>query len=421
MILGLSAFAASVALAAPTVKNVVMTQGADRLVTVTYDLEDEDAIVTLSVETNGVPLAEGEVANLSGDVNKVVAAGNNKSIIWRACQSWPNHKVENARARVTAWSKKSPPQYLVIDLLKGSSAKAGNLMPSYYYTSAAAVPGGVTNIRYKTTHMLFRRVEPTDDFGFLMGSPDSETGRNSSHEIRHTVKFANHAPFYLGVYEFTQGQRFYLLDEAVTATEATAATGFWAAKLMPRLMTDGTWPYDPTSDASASSRTIYTALKARTGFCFNLPTEAQWEYACRAGTTGALNDGTANLESEEKDSHLDELGLYKGSPDGGNGPSEVGRFKPNAWGFYDMHGNVREWTCSQINNSTSAEQMDPAAMAGTKLAGDYDVRGGHWNSDAKDCRSAYRSAHSYSGPGSSVEADDKLYTGVRFALSCSEL
>lgn len=411
MILGLSAIAASVALAAPTINNVVMTQGTDRRVTVTYDLAGEDAIVTLSVETNGVSLAEGEVVDLTGDVNKVINVGTGKVIVWNACKSWPNHKVDNARARVTAWSKKSPPQYLVIDLLKGSSANANNLMPSYYYTSAATVPGGVTNIRYKTTHMLFRRVEPTDDLGFVMGSPANETGRNNN-ETRHTVKFVNHAPFYLGVYEFTQGQRYYLLDEAVTATEATAAANFNVAKLMTRLAVGGTWP--GPSDYSGA---YHTMIMTRTGLNFNVPTEAQWEYACRAGTTGAFNDGTANAADGDTDGHLDKLGLYKGSPLKPTGPGEVGQFEPNAWGFYDMHGNVREWTASTYYGGNSDPQTDPVCMGGTGNS-NYDMRGGYWNDPPKNCRSAFRNQTGYCN-AQTVISDNA--TGVRFALSCSEL
>ena len=92
LFVGLSALSVAVVGAAPEVSNVVMTQDANRNVVVTYDLAGEDAIVTLSVETNGVPLAEGEVANLSGDVNKVIAVGTGKRINCRSrragCTFW---------------------------------------------------------------------------------------------------------------------------------------------------------------------------------------------------------------------------------------------------------------------------------------------------------------------------------------------
>ncbi len=415
LIAGLFALSASVACAAPDVSNVVMTQGADRRVTVTYDLAGEDAIVTLSVETNGVPLAEGEVANLSGDVNKVIAVGAGKTIVWEATRSWPNHKVDNARARVTAWSKRAPPRYLVIDLLKGKAANADNLMPASYYTSAEAVPGGVTNMRYKTTHMILRRVDPTDDLGFVMGAHPNESGYHPTREVQHTVHLTK--PFYMCVYEFTYGYEYYLVDDAIPAGKSAAQP----ASGMRWYLLHGTcteWPYDEAKDPGGNAAQTATWLKkirTRTGFRFDLPTEAQWEYACRAGTTGALNDGTTNLESSETDSHLDELGLYKGNLGDRTGVAEVGSFKPNGWGFYDMHGNVREWVFDRIENIGAAEATDPVnPNVGSGSSWNRVLRGGSWEDDAKDCRSGARSKNLYIDNGAQGMTDARRpYNGFR--------
>ena len=414
MILGLSAFAASVALAAPTVKNVTMTQGTDRLVTITYDLEDEDAIITLSVETNGVPLAEGEVSCLFGDVSKVVKAGTGKTITWRACQSWPNHKVENARARVTAWSKNYPPLYAVFDLTKGSAATTANPWPVTFYTSREAIPDGEKHERYKTTHLLMRRVDPTSDLGFTMGADPNETGYIAEREIRHTVHLTK--PYYLGVYELTQGQGYYMFDDSTTTPLLPKFGGRWA--LMHGNCS--VWPWSAESDdgqmATATYATWLRKMRERSGFLFDLPTEAQWEYACRAGTTGTLNDGTFSLENTKTDSHLKKLGLYAGNKGDLTGPTEVGSYEPNAWGFYDMHGNVMEWCFDAAYCFTAAEATDPTRGAGAAI-NQYNrvLRGGGWNSDAENCRSGCRRTHCYTD-SASLNSFGGNQVGVRLMM-----
>ena len=409
LIAGLSALSASVACAAPEVSNVVMTQGEDRRVTVTYDLAGEDSIVTLSVETNGVPLAEGEVANLSGDVNKVITIGTEKKIVWEATRSWPNHKVENARARVTAWSKSAPPRYVVFDMTKGTAATLENPWPATFYTSADAVPGGITNLRYKTTHLIMRRVDPTDDLGFAMGSHPSEAGYAYYYEKRHTVRLTK--PYYLGVYEFTQGQFNLLFDSAIETGSAFPVAGrsfdtvYGSKKL---------WPYNVTNDTSTSA--MSNLYKYSGGFLFTLPTDAQWEYACRAGTTGAFNDGTEFPESSETDSHLAELGLYKGNLGERTGPAEVGSFKPNAWGFYDMHGNVREWVFDRWGAMTTVEAVDPTESNGTQASWSRIVRGGSWGDPAYYCRSGARNSAYYTTLNKAeygLGEEDRPYVGFR--------
>jgi hypothetical protein len=98
---------------AAEVSGVTMTQVANtRIVNIGYNLANEAAIITLAIETNGVPIPDSAVRNLSGDVCKVVEAGLNKSIVWNAGADWPEHSVTDARARVTAWSTKAPPQVI---------------------------------------------------------------------------------------------------------------------------------------------------------------------------------------------------------------------------------------------------------------------------------------------------------------------
>ena len=117
-------------------------------------------------------------------------------------------------------------------------------------------------------------------------------------------------------------------------------------------------------------------IRAKTGLMFDLPTEAQWEYACRAGTTTALNSGKNLLVKTGEDANLNEVGRYDSNlNDGKGGYSEhtkVGSYLPNAWGLYDMHGNVEEW-CLDIRGD------DPKYHA---------LRGGSYYDSAELCRSS---------------------------------
>ena len=130
---------AGAAWAVPEVSNVNMTQIENtRTVQVTYDLSVTNAIVTLSIETNGVAIPDSAVTRLSGDVCKVVAPGS-LTITWNAGADWPENVAESAKARVTAWSVDAPPQVMAVDLSGGPAAAT---YPVLYYTSAEALPYG---------------------------------------------------------------------------------------------------------------------------------------------------------------------------------------------------------------------------------------------------------------------------------------
>ena len=112
------------------------------------------------------------------------------------------------------------------------------------------------------------------------------------------------------------------------------------------------------------------------GYEFTLPTEAQWEYACRAGTTTALNSGK-NLSNEEKCPEMDEVGWYDGNSDEMTHP--VGQKKPNAWGLYDMHGNVWEWCLDWKGDYPETTVVDPT---GPDTGMSRVLRSGSWGSYA---------------------------------------
>jgi formylglycine-generating enzyme required for sulfatase activity len=115
------------------------------------------------------------------------------------------------------------------------------------------------------------------------------------------------------------------------------------------------------------------------GYKFSLPTEAQWEYACRAGTTTALNNGR----------DLDKVGWYE--KNSGRSTHPVGKKKPNAWGFYDMHGNVCEWCRDWYEYSYNGDETDPK---GPSSGSDRVYRGGSWFNIAGRCRAANRNRDS---------------------------
>ncbi|MDD4101007.1 MAG: SUMF1/EgtB/PvdO family nonheme iron enzyme [Kiritimatiellae bacterium] len=397
---------AGAAWAVPTVSNVNMTQMANsRMVQVTYDLAGENAIVTLSIETNGVAIPDSAVTTLSGDVCKEVVAGTGKTIYWNAGADWPENLTESAKARVTVWSLDAPPQYSAIDVAAGSAASS---YPVFYYNSDEAVPGGVTNEIYKTIRILLRKLPPTGGAGFMMGSPTTEAFRspNGERENWHNVILNN--AVYIGVYEITQSQWYqvmgtwpshfnnsdYRLARPVEKVTYNDIRGFSAG---------AGWPGSDAVDGTS----FMGRIRSKTVVAgFDLPTDAQWEYACRAGKSSALNDGTLNITNTDSDAQLDMLARYKfndgwwwnGSTwvtapqnsSAENGTAIVGSYAPNAWGLYDMHGNVYEWCLDWytplLGFTTVTDPVGPSSGEDGKRV----FRGGAFDQPAAGCRSAYR-------------------------------
>ncbi|MDP6545163.1 MAG: formylglycine-generating enzyme family protein [Phycisphaerae bacterium] len=190
---------------------------------------------------------------------------------------------------------------------------------------------------------------------FLMGSPASEKDREEN-EVQHWVTISK--PFYMGVTEVTQEQY-----QAVTGKNPSKFRAPLNAVEMMRC-----------SDGMA----FCAALSKKTGRAVHLPTEAQWEYACRAGTKTRFSSG-------DDDKSLDAHGWTKANS--GGMPHPVAQKKPNAWGLHDMHGNVSEWCADWYAPFTNAKTVDPKGP----VSGKHRVlRGGAWRTTPKDCRTARR-------------------------------
>ncbi len=149
----------------------------------------------------------------------------------------------------------------------------------------------------------------------------------------------------------------------------------------------------PTYGHAVDPTSFMGKLRTKTGLIFDLPTEAQWEYACRAGTVTALNSGQ-DLTATFSDANMTEVGrYYSNKSDGKGGDStahtKVGSYRPNAWGLYDMHGNVDEWCLDWLNRYEEAAVEDPLGPTEGALHVRV-LRGGTWCSGASGCRSAMR-------------------------------
>jgi formylglycine-generating enzyme required for sulfatase activity len=194
---------------------------------------------------------------------------------------------------------------------------------------------------------------------FLMGSPDSDNDATHFEKPQHRVRITK--PFYLGKCPVTQEQW-----DAVMGSNTSSFKG----------------PKNPVETVSSDDCQQFlgklNAKSAAGGGKFQLPTEAQWEYACRAGskTKYCFGDDT---------SKLGEYAWYEANSGGKTHP--VGEKKPNAWGLYDMHGNVWEW-CQDWNDDGDYAQSPSDDPAGPATGRFHVARGGGWGVPAWFCRSA---------------------------------
>lgn len=247
---------------------------------------------------------------------------------------------------------------------------------------------------------------------FLMGSPTSEPGRITTpgNEDQHSVTLTN--GFYMGKYEVTQAQYQAVIgknpsyfktpvspetstvnrpvdsvswyDALVFCNKLSMTKGLSPAYRISGSTDPAVWGSVPTTgNATWNAATI---VVGSTGY--RLPTEAQWEYACRAGTTTAFNWGSSYINTSKANyyaSDVDACNTYGGIDL--LRTTGVGSYPPNAWGLYDMHGNVSEWCWDWGGNYSSGPQVDPM---GPDSGSTRPFRGGDWNHYGRQLRSASR-------------------------------
>ena len=265
--------------------------------------------------------------------------------------------------------------------------KAASLDLADAYAKGTGIPRNISAARKlgwkgmaidvtNSLRMDFVRIEPGT---FTMGSPESEKER-SKDETQHRVKLTH--PFMMATTAVTQAQW-----RAVMQTDPSQFKG-------------DTLPVEQVSwnDAIAFCK----KLSETEGRHYRLPTEAEWEYACRAGTTTPFNTGETISTGQ---ANYDGDYVYGDGVKGENRKTTtpVGTFKANAWGLYDMHGNVWQWCSDGYAEYSMQETVDPKGLEG---AASRVLRGGSWSNYPRNCRSASRNGH----------ASDYRYGNVGFRL-----
>jgi formylglycine-generating enzyme required for sulfatase activity len=210
---------------------------------------------------------------------------------------------------------------------------------------------------------------------FLMGSPDDEKGRGDFEGPVHTVELDG---FWMSKFPVTQAQYHTIMESNPSnfQKKIVLSKGFLG---FGRDVKKEINPNHPVENVSWNDAMEFCRkLSQRTGKTFTLPTEAQWEYACRAGTTTRFYFG-------DDENRLGEYAWFYGNSNSQTHP--VGQKTPNAWGLYDMHGNVFEWCLDWYGSYTSGTKRNPVGPgSGSNRVG----RGGCWYRDARGCRSANR-------------------------------
>jgi len=279
-----------------------------------------------------------------------------------------------------------------------SNAQAG-----VYYTlqTVGTLPGGTNWVDYallfatnavNTNQQLLIAFAPPSGLvwippgTFVMGSPAGEAERNSD-EVQHTVTLTH--GFYMGKYAVTQGQ--YLAVVGNNPSHFVPANGY--TQDLNRPVEEVSWN-DATNYCGLLTRSDRAGGRIPSSWGYRLPTEAEREYACRAGTTtafhfgSAIHGGMANFyDYYEYDAAIGDIHVVNPSVPWLVRTTTVGSYAPNAFGLYDMHGNVWEWCQDWYGAYPTGSVTDPQGP----VSGSFRVfRGGSWDGVGWGCRSAYR-------------------------------
>jgi formylglycine-generating enzyme required for sulfatase activity len=366
--------------AAPSVEVVSITPDpGQRDLTIVYTLSGEPAVVTFDVLTNGVSIGWANIHHAVGDVNRKVEAGENKIIKWAASRSWPGNCITDSSlgVRVIAHPTNNPPAYMVVDLVQ-------DVKTPMYYDDCSQLPGGVGARIYKTDKIVFRKI-PAKGASFTMGSDASQKGKYKPHR----VMFTN--DYYMAIYETTQKQMLNLAGvrgtiefaEAEDADIMPADAVAWGS--LDSHAHDSLSHYNSWNETTrgqgvrslSSTRSYIAKARAKTGLQLDLPTAAQWEFAARAGS-GSLNHNDKDHLS------LGEIAWYDENSGGTVHP--VGKKVPNAWGLYDVQGNVYEWVLDWKVSSYDYNdfEIDPPGP-NRDDAYNVEARGGRYSAATNSC------------------------------------
>ncbi len=310
-------------------------------------------------------------------------AGANR-VTWNMGADYPGMRINDLTLTMTASEQ---PTYLVIDLSGGASADS---FPIRY---SSEMPN-IDDDTCRTTELWMRRIPAGT---YTMGSPVAELGRQAYNtpETQHSVTLTR--GFYIGIFEVTQQQWFQVYGSQPSWYNNAAC---WSTRPVESISYGGIrgwnngtrWPASSAVDANS----FLGRLRQKAGVdTFDLPTESQWEYACRAGTTTALYN-EMNLTHPTLCENLTPLARYKinaisfniQSVDDSQGTAKVGSYLPNAWGLYDMSGNVweycRDWHATDLDSASVQDPKGP--FSGTERS----IRGGGCWDPPNACRSAMR-------------------------------
>ena len=407
MTVALAATTLSLFASAPEVSEVTVPDGPYLpKATVSYKLSGEAGVVTFELQTNGVPV-DCNYLNVSGDINRLLQPGE-YSFTWSSADDWPNHKDKDVEAKIVvkAWSVNAPPDYMIVPLVKNSTE------PVRYYAKAGDIPGGLSDIRYKTDYLAMRLIHARGVIWEMGGHPgDSDVNSN---EGLHLAALTD--DYYIGVYPITVAQYNQTVPSGRALSNALG-TGEVATRYVndtsdygrtrpavgpcPKyyLIGNGTEYYWPANAESLSvvSTWYFGLLRERTGIPrLYLPTSTQWEFACRAGVKTKFYNGSPTSIGNTGwcTSNNDEDKVWATFPEA---PHAVGLRDPNAWDLYDMHGNVNEWCCDSTCSGTEKTSdgtplVDPA---GGRTSDSWRLRGGSFQVDASKCGAFDIGADSY--------------------------